>query len=94
MLDVRHAIDVMHLTKNVCMNILSFLNLYGKCNDTLQTRKDLQHWAEKACAPLCTVSCVHQISYFDSWRNPQTLKSPVTEEHHSKPLVKISGIGE
>jgi MoaA/NifB/PqqE/SkfB family radical SAM enzyme len=49
---------------------------------------------EKACAPLCTVSCVHQISYFDSWRNPQTLKSPVSEEHHSKPLVKISGIGE
>lgn len=49
---------------------------------------------EKACAPLCTVSCVHQISYFDSWRNPQTLKSPVSEEHHSKPLVKISGVGE
>jgi len=27
---------------------------------------------EKACAPHCTVSCVHYVSYFDSWRSPQT----------------------
>jgi len=27
---------------------------------------------EKACAPHCTVSCVHYVSYFDSWRRPQT----------------------
>ncbi len=26
---------------------------------------------EKACAPHCTVSCVHQVSIFDSWRAPQ-----------------------
>jgi MoaA/NifB/PqqE/SkfB family radical SAM enzyme len=26
----------------------------------------------KACAPNCTVSCVHQISYIDHWRAPQT----------------------
>ncbi|MCP5120572.1 MAG: radical SAM protein [bacterium] len=28
---------------------------------------------EKTCAPNCTVSCVHQISYVDAWRAPQTL---------------------
>ena len=50
---------------------------------------------EKSCAPLCTVSCVHQISYFDFWRDPQTIKSQVTEEHHSGgPLVKITKAGE
>ena len=27
---------------------------------------------EKSCAPHCTVSCVHQVSIFDSWRAPQT----------------------
>ena len=27
---------------------------------------------EKPCAPHCTVSCVHQVSIFDSWRAPQT----------------------
>jgi hypothetical protein len=27
---------------------------------------------EKACAPHCTVSCVHYVFYFDSWRKPQT----------------------
>ncbi len=27
---------------------------------------------EKSCAPHCTVSCVHQISYIDHWRAPQT----------------------
>ena len=30
---------------------------------------------EKGCAPHCTVSCVHQISYIDHWRAPQTISS-------------------
>jgi MoaA/NifB/PqqE/SkfB family radical SAM enzyme len=29
---------------------------------------------EKPCAPLCTVACVHQVSYVDFWRAPQTIK--------------------
>lgn len=38
----------------------------------------------KGCAPHCTVSCVHQVSYMDFWRSPQTLqpepaKPPVGE---------------
>jgi MoaA/NifB/PqqE/SkfB family radical SAM enzyme len=31
---------------------------------------------EKSCAPHCTVSCVHQVSYFDFWRAPQTKATP------------------
>jgi MoaA/NifB/PqqE/SkfB family radical SAM enzyme len=31
---------------------------------------------EKSCAPHCTVSCVHQVSYFDFWRSPQTRQAP------------------
>jgi len=30
-----------------------------------------EYAAEKSCAPHCTVSCVHQVSIFDSWRAPQ-----------------------
>lgn len=30
----------------------------------------------KACAPLCTVSCVHQASFLDRWRGPQVSASP------------------
>ena len=30
---------------------------------------------EKSCAPHCTVSCVHQVSYMDHWRAPQTLRA-------------------
>src|SRR5438874_2485016 len=30
----------------------------------------------KPCAPRCTVACVHQISYMDFWRAPQTIASP------------------
>ena len=30
-----------------------------------------EYVAEKGCAPHCTVSCVHQVSIFDSWRAPQ-----------------------
>lgn len=35
---------------------------------------------EKTCAPNCTVSCVHQISYVDAWRAPQTLRPAPTPE--------------
>ena len=41
-LDVRSAIDVMHVTKNVCVNLLSFLGVYGKTNDTKEARQDQQ----------------------------------------------------
>ncbi len=31
---------------------------------------------EKGCAPHCTVSCVHHVSYMDFWRAPQILRTP------------------
>jgi MoaA/NifB/PqqE/SkfB family radical SAM enzyme len=44
------------------------------------TREDLkrEYFSEKSCAPHCTVSCVHQVSIFDSWRDPQrpSVKAP------------------
>jgi MoaA/NifB/PqqE/SkfB family radical SAM enzyme len=44
--------------------------------------------SEKPCAPYCTVSCVHYVSYFDFFRNPQTLKSGMPDQS-THPLVKI-----
>ena len=37
------------------------------------TREDLrrEYLTAKLCAPACTVSCVHQVSYFDFWRGAQ-----------------------
>lgn len=42
------------------------------------TRDDIrrEYLTEKFCAPHCTVSCVHQVSIFDSWRAPQHPASP------------------
>lgn len=40
-----------------------------------------EYATEKGCAPLCTVSCVHQVSYFDSWRNPQTIKAKSADQN-------------
>ena len=37
-LDVRHASDVMHLTKNLCVNLIAFLGVYGKPKDTIEAR--------------------------------------------------------
>jgi MoaA/NifB/PqqE/SkfB family radical SAM enzyme len=34
---------------------------------------------EKSCAPHCTVSCVHQVSYMDHWRAPQTMQVPQSQ---------------
>jgi MoaA/NifB/PqqE/SkfB family radical SAM enzyme len=62
--------------------------------------KPLQHYTvedirreyitQKSCAPLCTISCVHQISYFDFFRGEQTRTvEPVPEEQ----LVSIKAAG-
>jgi len=31
-----------------------------------------EYLVEKACAPYCTIQCVHRASMMDSWRHPQT----------------------
>jgi hypothetical protein len=41
-------IDVMHLTKNLCVNLLDFMGVYGKSKDTLEARHDLQCTREPA----------------------------------------------
>ncbi len=47
-----------------------------------------EYLTEKGCAPHCTVSCVHQVSIFDSWRAPQH-PAPVAETPSSADLVQI-----
>ncbi|HLK17326.1 MAG TPA: radical SAM protein [Bryobacteraceae bacterium] len=50
-----------------------------------------EYLTKKDCAPFCTVSCVHQISYMDFWRSPQTISSTVPESSDS--LVQIQSNG-
>jgi len=54
------------------------------------TRADLrrEYLTEKSCAPHCTVSCVHQVSIFDSWRAPQ-LPAPAAMAANAGGLVQI-----
>ena len=40
-LEVYNAIDVMHLTKNLCVNLLGFMGVYGKPKDTFKARQNL-----------------------------------------------------
>jgi MoaA/NifB/PqqE/SkfB family radical SAM enzyme len=42
----------------------------------------------KGCAPNCTVSCVHQVSYIDFWRSPQTLQ-PQPRSSEVSDLIQI-----
>jgi MoaA/NifB/PqqE/SkfB family radical SAM enzyme len=48
-----------------------------------------EYITEKSCAPFCTVSCVHQISYFDFWRGPQTIRMPEEVPSNSDRLVQL-----
>ena len=49
-----------------------------------------EYITQKSCAPFCTISCVHQISYFDFFRGEQTLTvEPVPEDQ----LVTIKAAG-
>ena len=57
------------------------------------TREDVKREfiTAKSCAPHCTISCVHQTSYIDHWRTPQTLLThpgidPEAQKHN---LVNI-----
>lgn len=51
-----------------------------------------EYLTKKSCAPLCTVSCVHQISYFDFFRAPQTIESAPLDQA-SNHLVTIKSAG-
>jgi hypothetical protein len=42
-LEIRNAIDVMHLMKNLCLNVLGFLGCHGNSKDTLEARRDLKN---------------------------------------------------
>lgn len=43
----------------------------------------------KDCAPRCTVACVHQTSYMDFWRAPQTLSTSHPDSARDNSLVQI-----
>ena len=50
-LEVRSSIDGMHVTKNLCMNPLGFLSVYGKTKDKPEAWEDLQSLHEKDGMP-------------------------------------------
>ncbi|HVN04292.1 MAG TPA: radical SAM protein [Bryobacteraceae bacterium] len=55
------------------------------------TRADIrrEYVTAKGCAPRCTIACVHQISYMDFWRGPQTAGAASLPEAESNSLVQI-----
>ena len=59
--------------------------------DYTQADLDREFLTEKTCAPNCTVSCVHQISYIDHWRAPQNRTTSPNGDHsdHTSDLVNI-----
>jgi MoaA/NifB/PqqE/SkfB family radical SAM enzyme len=55
-------------------------------------RRRREFLTKKACAPGCTVSCVHQISVVDFWRAAQNLEQPLPPAESRTPLVRLSGV--
>ncbi len=51
-----------------------------------------EYVTQKSCAPLCTISCVHQISYFDFFRGPQTrMVDPEPQAREELVTIKAAG---
>jgi MoaA/NifB/PqqE/SkfB family radical SAM enzyme len=49
-----------------------------------------EYLTEKSCAPYCTISCVHYVSYFDFFRAPQTIRAADQQQAQGAPeLVQI-----
>ena len=42
-----------------------------------------EYLTEKGCAPNCTISCVHQVSYIDHWRGRQHERTTPGTGHHA-----------
>jgi MoaA/NifB/PqqE/SkfB family radical SAM enzyme len=49
-----------------------------------------EFFTKKACAPRCTVSCVHQVAAIDAWRSPQTFDSGSSANTATPPLVQLT----
>jgi MoaA/NifB/PqqE/SkfB family radical SAM enzyme len=54
------------------------------------TREDIrrEYLTKKACAPYCTIACVHQVATFDNWRDPQTLAAKGAVQRESLQAIK------
>ena len=48
-----------------------------------------EYHTAKACAPRCTVACVHQISYIDFWRGKQNLAPAEVVAPSPQDLVQL-----
>jgi hypothetical protein len=51
-LEVQNAIDVMHLMKNLCLNVLGFFGCYNNSKDTLEVRRDLNNIHRNEAPPI------------------------------------------
>ena len=60
------------------------------------TRADIkrEYYTEKSCAPYCTVSCVHYVSYFDFFRGKQTQRTEMPDHQGQSPLINITKAGK
>jgi hypothetical protein len=48
-----------------------------------------EYFTEKSCAPHCTVSCVHQVSYLDFFRAPQNVRPVPPSADVAPELIQI-----
>ncbi|WVZ75356.1 hypothetical protein U9M48_023416, partial [Paspalum notatum var. saurae] len=84
-LDIRHAIDMMHVTKSLCVNLLGFLGMYGKNKDTLEARKDMaalkgeqgHHYLGTASYTLSKREKESMFEWLDSMKVPSRYSSNV-----------------
>jgi hypothetical protein len=47
-----------------------------------------EYYTKKACAPYCTIACVHQVATFDNKRNPQMLPAKGLVEKESVQAIR------
>ena len=83
----------LHLRGRPGALLLAAARLSPACRSPTTPTADVKRefLTEKTCAPNCTVSCVHQISYIDHWRAPQNRTTSPNGDHtdHTSDLVNI-----
>jgi hypothetical protein len=53
-----------------------------------------EYVTEKGCAPHCTVSCVHQVSYLDFWRGKQHAVPAIAQPEGELVQIRQTSTGD
>ncbi|KAK1613857.1 hypothetical protein QYE76_019374, partial [Lolium multiflorum] len=91
-LKLRYNLDVMHIEKNICDNLLgTFMNIDGKSKDTLNSRLDLEDMGIREALHLRPVDGGKSFEMPEAWSQSNHLEISNDKEHEEEAARRKAG---